>query len=261
LPVRRGVSESPVAYVSLLGIALTVLLSGCAVPERDARPKAPPDFKWGEEFATPGVRLTLRETSRERLADSTHVNYEIVTEGFPPDKTYNLFLHDAGLFAEGKEPAPLPAKWRDHSYEYRISDSGQLVPPVAGYSIRRFMIGEWWGLGLVSTDRSVQAWTMATPFPLEDQDGSCRVSLQMVLRDTFAIEGEGFPPKETIKTVSRSDGEVLEGSMQVPAEGKFLYAVMPAVVGKTGGRHDISFISSVCEVSLSYNWGTARKVQ
>ena len=185
-----------------------------------------------------------------------------MTEGFPADKAYNVFLHDTGMAMKGAKPAPLPSEFDDRGYEHRVDATGQLVSIKLRFSIHEFTIGEWWGLGVVSADGSVQAWTRVIPFPLEDQDGPCRISLQMVNNYAFLITGEGFPPGEAVRYVSRSNGEVSKGSMPLGPEGIFLDVVrFPAGIDKPGGRHETFYTSSVCRVSLSYNWGTARRFQ
>ena len=63
-----------VAYAIVLGVGFVVFLSGCTAAEHNTPPKAPPDFSWGERNATPGVRLRLREVSRDRGDKSTRVN-------------------------------------------------------------------------------------------------------------------------------------------------------------------------------------------
>jgi hypothetical protein len=97
--------------------------------------------------------------------------------------------------------------------------------------------GQPFDVALVSTDETIKAYAKVIPFPIEAEEGRCRlwVELASPKADGFLIQGEGFEPDEEVTTTSRSNGEVLEGTHKVPPDGKLFAVVLPVVIGKQEG--------------------------
>src|SRR5438132_8220215 len=74
----------------IVGAALTLMLSACAAAPPFPRAKET-QIKWESRFASPGTRLTYKETSRVSSLQGTGVTYKLWAEGLPKEKMYSLW--------------------------------------------------------------------------------------------------------------------------------------------------------------------------
>jgi hypothetical protein len=218
-----------------------------------------PDW-WQPASATPGVKLSVHVESRQ-TAKTAHgpkkvVAIKFVPSGYPKDKRYELWASRLG----GRTERVL---------ELRVDEAGELrvlFPKARKPGVRLrdmpvrmggFAKGVALHHALVSTDREVKTFAKFIPFPLEDEQGSCRVWLELVTRDgnIFVAQGEGFEPGEVVKTVSRSNGEVLRNEITATSDGLLPGVLLsPAAISRKH-RASYSVTGRSCSVSVNYKWG------
>lgn len=130
-------------------------------------------------------------------------------------------------------------------------------------SYHHYFRGEPIDYALISTDQTVRVYAQLTPFPLEAKsEGGCKLSMTLLSPNlrTFVITGEGFKPGETVTTISKSDSEIIEKEGIALGDGRInTFIIDPGVVGKTGGTATFQASSKTCNVTVSYEWGTAMK--
>lgn len=240
----------------LLGLQMILPVTANAQTElvvRDAQGSSNPALGWGPQDATPGVEFEMREIDRRKKSGVTEVTYQILIEGAPKDKIYNLWLYDLGMMVNRLPPARLQ--------EYRIDASGNWHPPLPRFTLDRFRKGEWGELRLVSIDGSVKALGTMVPFPIEATEAGCKVSLRLISRtgDTFFVIGKGFEPGEKVETISRSNGEVRRHTTQVEQDGLLPPTYVSPEVADVKRDHKASYTVSgpSCNVTVNYEWGTA----
>jgi len=215
--------------VSYIGWLVVLFFSGNAIAESttdqqyQAAMSPPGTVGWGPRYATPGVVLTLREIFNSR--GSRVAGYKLEASGFPIDKIYNLWMHSLGKVMDGDdaslyriEDAPAPP------YEYHINAWGKLIPAneftilLDVYKFAKFTDGEWFGIALISTDRSVKGYAEVIPRPIEATKGTCRIWLKRVTLHSYLVSGEGFEPGEEVTAISRFRPSLLSRSKTIESK-------------------------------------------
>ncbi|MDD1622589.1 MAG: hypothetical protein LUQ11_14020 [Methylococcaceae bacterium] len=231
-------------------IAITLLLSACAtvLPTSGDREV---QLEWGNQFASPGARLIYEETFREPTQEGTGVTYKLRAEGFPSDKTYSLW-------ARG-----IDRRTTEIYKPLHIDGSGRILQDDGAereYVLKKMLEGESIEIALISSDKSKKAFVEITPFPIIAQgEGNCRLSVKPLSAEgqAFQIKGEGFVPKQELKVVAKSNGELGEFPVNGTDDGVFGIVVAPAVLGKSGGGASVTVADTTCSATVRYKWGDA----
>ena len=219
-------------------------------------PHLPSEIEWGPKYATPGVRLSICETSRTNMLGLIGQNvilYELIADGFPTDKVYDAWMYSTSQQMQGGKPARFGPG-------VKIDESGQLSPKTA-LLVSDYVTGEWIKAALISTDGAVKAFAKAIPFPVEAKSGPCRIWIELITKTAFLAWGEGFSPGETVQIISQSADELVEGSIDVSKDGTVAAVVFPTVADESGGKAKFTAIGETCEVGVGYAWGTALRVK
>lgn len=230
----------------LAGIAASLLL--CVPPALAHDP-----FILDARRATQGPRLELVEApaAGERAGKRYRVQ---VAPGLPKGVVFGLFTK------------PFDHAFHEVASGFQLDESGSLAFADAGTRRRLedltfgpgpYPPGAVWELALVSADRSIRIFARAVPYPITAASGACRVSLELAshLGDRFIASGSGFPPGETVATEQRYSGRSIARRNRVSSEGLLTPELLAHrdLGADRGGRYTVK--SSVCEVSLEYDWG------
>ena len=237
----------------IASLAITLLLSACAMvlPITGVNEAQP---EWGSHFASPGARLTYEETFREPTQEGTVVMYKFRAEGLPKDKTYSLWAK----MIDGRTN-------KEHT-ALRIDGSGRVLQEDGNefeFGLKKMLEGESIEVALISNDKSKKSFAEITPFPIVAQgEGNCRLSVKplSIGGEVFQIKGEGFIPKQELKAVAKSNGELIENTVKGTNDGVFSIVVLPSVVGKSGGEASQTVADGTCSATVRYKWGDAMKV-
>lgn len=97
------------------------------------------------------------------------------------------------------------------------------------------------------------------PFPrIVQDDGGHKIELQAITSDGehFSITGSGFKSNGQITLKSRSCNESLTSPLKVDEEGKFFICLSPAVIGKTEGPFEVTFLAEDMKpMKMRHYWG------
>ncbi len=133
------------------------------------------------------------------------------------------------------------------------------------FFIREYVKGAPLRMIVISTDQTVKAFAEVYPFPIEANDGSCRLWVELISTQgtAFAIYGEGFGVEEEVTASSRSDGEIIRKTQQASPDGTLpVVIIAPAVVGKRSGTASFTVAGKSCAPTVNYEWGPpALKIQ
>ncbi len=216
------------------------------------------------EESTAGARLTLVEEKRAKLRNETSLGYAFSASGFPRGKSYDLWLWRvlskasvvwAGFYVDdsGKmDCLTAQAKIERRAGVACTAELEKLRTLVAS-SVR----GERLRFALVSTDHTVRGFLDTIPFPVEQRDGRCHLSVELLSQrgDLFAIWGEGFEPGEEVALESSFAGKMEKSKQKASTLGEIGSAVFPAASGRESGLANYSAVGKSCKVAVRYEWG------
>lgn len=243
VPCFRLSNAAKKAYLAFLALLLAACAESGGVRDGSG-------ISWNSTTGTPGAELRAQVVVRHEHA----VLYEFGARGVPTNKTYALW-----------------AKWLDGNQvriprNLVIDRSTHLLiglKPVI-VNINHMFRGEPVEYQLISRDRKIRAFTRAVPFPLEATgQGNCRLTFELLSENglMFFGKGQGFSPREEIKSKSVSGTEVLRAPLHASKDGSFAVEVLPGVIGKAGGLARFSAVGKACSVTLHYRWGAAMQRQ
>lgn len=214
---------------------------------------------WKGALNSPGVELSLKETSRSRAADRTLVNYELYASGLPKDASYTLVeIKISGKVVQSLDGVTLDANGmaicagRPGTCSGKSPNSPIDLVLFAGKSEPK-------RLSLVSNDPAhLRVIASVIPFPNAATDHACR--LESVIGtpkgEVTYIQGTGFEPNEELVTDSESYGEKNHVVQKAEADGSYFAVALPNVQGKTSGATTWSVKGKSCNPTLSFSWGT-----
>jgi len=226
-----------------VSIPMVILaLGGCAGPTMTT--------KWGSEWATHDVSLTLEELRRDRVQGRTDIVFRLRATGVP--KGVPLLLWHK---SRGERPVRVPGVY--------IADDGRLTSvkdrqeaELHAWGLAR---GEAYDLGVAAEDGTVRAFIKATPFPLEARGpGGVRVwaELASARGDAWIVNGEGFRMAEEINTVMTAGDEVHLDVVIASPTGTFSRVLFPvAWFHQPDGTAGWKSTSKSGSVELSLGWG------
>lgn len=97
------------------------------------------------------------------------------------------------------------------------------------------------------------------PFPrIVQDDRGHKIELQAITSngEHFSITGSGFRPNEQITMQSRSCNESLTFYLKTDEHGKFSFGFNPAVIGKTEGPFEVTFLAEDMKpMKMRHYWG------
>jgi len=224
-----------------------------------AGPKPPEKFD--SELNTPGVVFELEEVGRQRKGGSTAVNYTLKASGFPADKEYALWVIESGT---NKAARICPVE---------VNDAGDLECQFMGQKIalrnmrmgiNSHVKGEPVRYLLVSADQTVYAFVKKIPFPIEDQDGSCRISVDRSTRKGGRALLSGFPADERVEIMAKVGKKIIKETFiaEESARRDGLQKAIDLVPSRgKGGKATVDIKALSCSLSVAYNWGSKAKFQ
>ena len=218
-----------------------LLLAGCAGPSMTTR--------WGPEYQTSGVRLTLAVLPREAGAAASDVAFRMRAEGVPRG-TKLIVWHRS----RGGTPVRVQGVY--------MSDDGTLRSPATGAETdlhaEGLARGEAYDLGAADADFTVRAFVKAVPFPAQVRDGTRRLEAELasVHGDSWVVRGEGFAPGEQLDAVLVAGDDVHLDHITVGHSGTFNRLLLPATVfGRPSGRSVYRISSKAAKLELELPWG------
>jgi hypothetical protein len=221
--------------------------------------------KWADrENATPGVQLSLQETTREPYNGATRVIYRLALAGAPEDRTYQVFFVLPGettAYWMGWRPNTDPAGvilCHQKSIECPALPAAEINKKTFG--VYRYPKGKAVRVMVASVDQSIKAFAEAFPFPLEARDGSCHLWAELIPDSQgrrFAFHGDGFPPGAKVVMSSRSGGEIQNRTINASNSGSLPPTIIsPAAAGQTSGLASLTAIGPACLPAVTYQWGS-----
>jgi hypothetical protein len=262
--------------------------------------------RWGPEMSTPGMAIALVETGRTKAADgSTDIAYHITGAGFSPGESLTLVRWPLNAGAENvmsgirldangtavcgaaaAAPAAPNAPGADTSAGAASAPKTpacttkmQANQPVevhatvaAGEAVRVALVGE--------TEKNGAAVTKV-PFPIENENGGCKLQVILGVQDAamVLIEGTGFPPGAPLKLDSTTAGQTRTLHPKSNPDGRMVAADLSAIKGQDNGQTTVTFAGvthnpsletdknppapdPTCKPSVTFAWGTGSyKVQ
>lgn len=258
--MRAGILISSYGLVVVLSVPLAAQDSAKQATARDSI-----RCEWDPGCSSPGVHLTLKEVKRGSERRRSRIDYELVASGLPSTKLFTIW----GNLIGGGPTALFAGVSGDSSGGWTCTDStahtADARPPGTHWCLYGFKLtfpawgfapSEPYRFALISTDETIRAYATAYPWPVEATSGTCHLLVGLVRRNEFAIHGEGFQPGEEVHTMSLSGQQVIEGTARADSAGRLPVAlVLPAVVGKAGGKATYSVTAARCRLRLEYAWG------
>ena len=206
---------------------------------------------WPTEFkATPGVSL------RFHLQNDDGLQYALMAEGFPEDKTYFLWQKTLASGQPTRTPIELSIRKKaaadGFGFVVKRADGGTVLMKPDG-----FAEGEALQVALISEDKTIVALAKTIPNPIESVRDPYRIWVELATANSsgFIIWGEGFEPNEEMNTTSISEGETVMSKVRANVEGRFMTMIFPAVVGRQSGLASYSVAGKAGEVKVHYRWG------
>jgi hypothetical protein len=207
---------------------------------------------------SPGVAISLKETSRNKVKNVTAVTYRMFGTGFPKDKVYDILdtsldlqptTNLDGVTFDDSGQAVCAGRPDTCGDPKKPNDPIDLIMPAAKGEPKR--------ISLVSEDGQVGASTYVVPFPIVGSDRLCFVEVILLLPDAEAVlvRASGLVPLSKIHVVGDSEGEKQEHDAQATGDGTFDNVQLPYVKGKSKGTMRITLQTESCSPSVSFTWG------
>jgi len=223
--------------------------------------KHEPPKKFDSELNTPGVVFELEEVGRQRKGGSTAVDYTLKASGFPADKEYALWVIESGT---NKAARICPVE---------VNDAGDVECQFGGQKIalrnmrmgiNSYVKGEPVRYLLVSADQTVYAFVKKVPFPIEDQDGSCRISVDRSTQKGGRALLSGFPAGEHVEIMAKVGKQTSEEAFTAEESTRRdgLQKAIDLVPSRgKGGKATVDVKAPSCSLSVTYKWGSKAKYQ
>ena len=218
-----------------------LIAAACAAPTLATR--------WGPEWATRDLTLTLTELRREKSGNRMDVVFRLNARGVP---------HGAKLLvwhkSRGARPQRVPGVYLADDGRLMDAQSGEETDLHAGGLAR----GESYDLGAADPDATLRAYVKALPFPVEAREGRRHLEAEIgsVGADVWLLTGEGFSPGENLDAVLAAGEDVHMDHLTVPATGMFTRVLFPAAVfGRPQGKAIYRVTGRGAPLELSFSWG------
>lgn len=206
--------------------------------------------------------------AEEQTAALEELNYTLFTSKSPidgePSKYYKLSISSKSTTGPGTvfiermdgEFIDLPV-FIDKKGIIRTSDrtDDAIIGMDGGYG-ERFKV-----LLVISEKKDFKpiAKCVIIPFPrIVQDDRGHKIELQAITSngEHFSITGSGFRPNEQITMQSRSCNESLTFYLKTDEHGKFFFGFNPAVIGKTEGPFEVTFLAEDMKpMKMRHYWG------
>jgi len=214
---------------------------------------------FGKKMNSPGVELSLEETTRSHAADRTLVRYRLYGTGLPSKTTFALMqVQIDGSVTQVMDGVTLDASGQAicAGREGTCQGNGPNDPiDLVVYAGK----GEPKRFGLVSDDEAhVKGFVGVVPFPNATTDKGCRLESIIGTPNgelTF-IQGDGFEPNAELTIDSQSYDEKHHDIAKAEADGTYFAAILPYVSGKKSGNSVWEVKSKSCDPKLNFSWGT-----
>ena len=244
---------------------------------------------WGPKASSPGITLTMKEMSREKVASGTMITYRLVAGGFasgtrltllrwPLNKGVTPVMNGIVIDASGTAVcgAPAPAASAPSAPGTALeatpaAGSGTApsstpgVPPCTKTMQPNAPVeiavtaakGEAIRVGLLAEDRKSGAAASTVPFPITGADRGCSLEVLLGSKDAelVLIEGEGFKPDVPYTAGAETFGQKTSLAAKPDAQGHFVAAMTPYVADHESGDTVIYYQSDACTPTVSFHWG------
>jgi hypothetical protein len=248
--------------------AIGLLLGSVYVGGAPASAAPGPKYEF-PDGSLPGVEIELREASREKHGKVTYVYYNLSAKGLTPGQKLSLYqwvwtlsdglLSQAGfqVDADGKVLCSKPPGGEVSGEEAKRWCRGTLEETkLVAVGFQR---GQLFRLGLISSDGQQKAFTESIPFPIESEDGGCRLSAERWSEnaDSWVIKGVGFKPGDSIHCTLKGRGNSMEGDAKLTEKGRLVLMVRPPKSGTLSGTATVEVEASGCAPVLRFKWGAS----
>ncbi|MFP5230556.1 MAG: hypothetical protein ACLGXA_23305 [Acidobacteriota bacterium] len=265
---------------------------------------------WGPEMTTPGLALAMTEMGRTKTAEgTTQITYQLKGSGFSPTDRLMLVRwpldgpakvvmggieldakgiavcnDTAGADALAAEAAKLNAAPAPNSGTAQGNAQPAYAPPPSCATTMKAdqpvqiettaAQGEAIRVALVTSDRKRAAETSAIPFPIENTDKGCKLSVVLSVKDAglVLVDGEGFPPNMALKLDASTGTTMHELHAQSNAKGQITIPLLTGEQKRQSGTTTVKFAginrqptldtpkeeatpAPDCAPAVSYAWG------
>ena len=245
--------------MSKTGILTSILVAGGL-----ALAQTPQDLqKFDSELNTPGVVFDLEEVRRSKGSGHTVVAYKFITAGIPVDKELTLWHIQSGT---NKPLLLCPVEVLGGEPWCQLGGRGSLGTLLNGFVqvFSNYVTGEPVRYLLVSLDQTVYAFVKKIPFPIEDQDGSCRISVEMSTVTGRRVVLSGFPVGEQVevraKVGRRTIKETFMAEKSARQDGLQKTIDLQPSRGR-GGKATVEVKAPSCGLFVTYKWGSKAQFQ
>jgi len=221
---------------------------------------------WGTPAAqpVPGSSLQPIEKTREKAADGhsvIHYNFKVL--GLPGDTTYRMDFWPVGGPTNPFQTIATGVRINKEGLvvcrpDMPCGDKKQLEYPLE-VAIPGAALGDTERFILVSEKNpKVFVTGIAKPFPNHSTAGTCQLEITRITPngELLLLSGSGFPLNTKLTIKGDSAGENHLSSAQTDAQGTFLSAQLPFVVGKTSGTLAETVTAGAdCHPAISAEWG------
>jgi hypothetical protein len=210
---------------------------------------------WGK--GSPGVTLVAHEEPRQHTAKGTVLWYNLIGKGFPGAQAYSLWQW-------GLEKSPeLLIKGVSFDKRGVLVCSGKPgycsgAGPDDPINIKaNAVLGEMKRMAVVSDDGKIAAFVDALPFPIENSDKTCRLSVTRLsaLADRALARASGLEANAPL-TVTTSYGDQ-RASSKASADPNGTWQEVVAAQGakQASGKAIVSVSDGVCTVAVGFDYG------
>lgn len=244
---------------------------------------------WGPKASSPGITLTMNETSREKAAAGTMITYRLTATGFAPRTRLTLLrwplnqgvtpvmnglvVDPSGTVVCGPPAAapiaPSASEGASGAPSAAGSSSGaapasntpactKTMQPNGPVEITATAArGEAIRVGLLAEDKKSGAAASVVPFPVLGEDKGCKLQVVLGAKDAelVLIEGDGFKADVPFTAGTETFGEKTSLAAKPDVQGHFVAAMTPYVQGHDSGDTVVYYQSGACTPTVSFHWG------
>jgi hypothetical protein len=251
-----SVWPTPVVFGYFYGVKRRIVFTPllCSLTAICLGQNAPSREQWGEQFNSPGAKLTYKETERARTPEKTVITYNLFASGLPKNSHYVLWaLH------VGDDPQVISDPyWNDQGKLVRVlADSEHHIAEdpievkVSGGK------GEPTQFALISDDGQSRAFAEIVPFPMDVNQGPCHLSAVETGPYYFGmlIKLTGLQPDEELLVDRRSEGEGGQSKAKADEQGSYKANFFPRVKGENSGMAKFRVSAKSCKIGIEFPWG------